>query len=41
MVKSRDYDPKAGVDSLKVVPVSKAAARQRTGRAGREVTYYR
>ncbi|PRP85344.1 hypothetical protein PROFUN_07052 [Planoprotostelium fungivorum] len=36
MVKSRSFDSRAGVDSLKVVPVSKAAARQRTGRAGRE-----
>jgi hypothetical protein len=27
----------SGIDSLTVVPVSKAAARQRSGRAGREV----
>ncbi len=35
-VKSRAYNPKTGLEALKVIPVSKASARQRTGRAGRE-----
>lgn len=30
----------AGLDSLQVQPISKAAAMQRSGRAGREVLYY-
>lgn len=34
-VKIRAYSPKAGVESLVVVPVSKASANQRAGRAGR------
>ena len=36
VVKERYFDPKTGMESLKVVRISKAAARQRTGRAGRE-----
>lgn len=36
MVKSRAYDPLNGMEALKVVPISKASARQRAGRAGRE-----
>lgn len=36
VVKERMYNAKIGIDSLTVVPVSKAAARQRSGRAGRE-----
>ena len=35
-VKARDYSAKLGADSLQVVPVSQAQARQRSGRAGRE-----
>ncbi|KAJ3113158.1 DEAH-box ATP-dependent RNA helicase prp22 [Phlyctochytrium bullatum] len=34
-VKEKMFDPKTGVDALLVVPVSKAAATQRAGRAGR------
>ncbi len=33
-VKSRGYSARLGADSLQVVPVSKAQARQRSGRAG-------
>ncbi|XP_024384968.1 pre-mRNA-splicing factor ATP-dependent RNA helicase DEAH10 isoform X1 [Physcomitrium patens] len=36
LVKARAYNPRTGVESLEVVPVSKAQARQRSGRAGRE-----
>lgn len=36
LVKARIYDPRVGVESLTVVPVSKAQALQRSGRAGRE-----
>jgi ATP-dependent RNA helicase DHX33 len=36
MVKGRGYNPSIGLDFLTVQPVSKAQARQRTGRAGRE-----
>ncbi|KAJ3284564.1 putative ATP-dependent RNA helicase dhx33 [Borealophlyctis nickersoniae] len=36
MVKMRGYNPKIGIESLTVQPISKASARQRTGRAGRE-----
>jgi len=36
LVKARAYQPKTGMDALVVVPISKAAARQRSGRAGRE-----
>ncbi|KAL5553616.1 hypothetical protein UlMin_041017 [Ulmus minor] len=35
-VKARSYDPKRGLESLIVVPISKAQALQRSGRAGRE-----
>jgi len=34
-VKQSAYDPKLGMDSLVVVPISQAQARQRSGRAGR------
>lgn len=34
-VKEMWYDPRVGMDTLKVVPISKAAAEQRKGRAGR------
>ncbi|KAL2630690.1 hypothetical protein R1flu_015376 [Riccia fluitans] len=34
-VKQKSYNPRTGMVSLIVTPVSKAAARQRTGRAGR------
>ena len=33
-VKARSYSARTGGDSLQVVPVSKAQARQRSGRAG-------
>lgn len=33
-VKARSYSARLGSDSLQVVPVSKAQARQRSGRAG-------
>ena len=33
-VKARGYNAKLGADSLQVVPVSQAQARQRSGRAG-------
>ena len=36
VVKERFFDPKTGMESLKVVRISKAAARQRAGRAGRD-----
>ena len=35
-VKSRSYNPGIGADLLQVMPISKAQAWQRTGRAGRE-----
>lgn len=35
-VKARNYSAKLGADSLQVVPISQAQARQRSGRAGRE-----
>ncbi|KAL5828622.1 hypothetical protein ACOSQ3_018090 [Xanthoceras sorbifolium] len=35
-VKARSYDPSKGMESLIVVPTSKAQALQRSGRAGRE-----
>ncbi|KAF8063655.1 RID1 [Scenedesmus sp. PABB004] len=35
-VKARGYSARLGVDSLQVVPVSQAQARQRSGRAGRD-----
>jgi ATP-dependent RNA helicase DHX8/PRP22 len=34
-VKQNCYDPKLGMDSLQVVPISQAQSRQRSGRAGR------
>jgi ATP-dependent RNA helicase DHX8/PRP22 len=34
-VKAKSFNPQTGLESLKVVPVSKAQALQRTGRAGR------
>ncbi|MDP2435195.1 MAG: oligonucleotide/oligosaccharide-binding fold domain-containing protein, partial [archaeon] len=36
LVKSKTYNPKTGLEALLTIPVSKAAARQRAGRAGRE-----
>ncbi|KAG5390522.1 hypothetical protein IGI04_032063 [Brassica rapa subsp. trilocularis] len=36
VVKARTYDPNKGMETLDVVPVSKAQAIQRSGRAGRE-----
>ena len=35
MVKQKTFNPKTGMESLVVVPCSKAAAKQRAGRAGR------
>ena len=40
MVKARGYNPLIGLDLLLVQPVSKAQARQRAGRAGREQPGY-
>lgn len=34
-VKQKIYNPKSGMDSLVVTPISQAAAKQRAGRAGR------
>lgn len=34
-VKQKIYNPKTGMDSLVVTPISQAAAKQRAGRAGR------
>jgi len=34
-VKENVYDPKLGMDALQITPISQAAARQRSGRAGR------
>eukprot|EP01132_Coremiostelium_polycephalum_P010062 gene10062-12334_t len=36
VVKSKIYNPKIGIDSLTVIPISQASAKQRSGRAGRE-----
>jgi HrpA-like RNA helicase len=36
MSKVRTFNPKIGIETLAVQPVSKASAMQRTGRAGRE-----
>eukprot|EP01103_Thecamoeba_quadrilineata_P011611 TRINITY_DN2802_c0_g1_i1.p1 TRINITY_DN2802_c0_g1~~TRINITY_DN2802_c0_g1_i1.p1 ORF type:complete len:522 (-),score=107.66 TRINITY_DN2802_c0_g1_i1:21-1586(-) len=36
LAKARAYNPETGVDSLLVLPISKSAARQRSGRAGRD-----
>eukprot|EP00668_Euglena_longa_P014547 GGOE01018537.1.p1 GENE.GGOE01018537.1~~GGOE01018537.1.p1 ORF type:complete len:689 (-),score=223.50 GGOE01018537.1:334-2400(-) len=38
MVKAREYNPNTGLDALRAVPVSRAQARQRAGRAGREAS---
>ena len=35
MFQLRAYNPKTGMESLTVVPISKASAQQRAGRAGR------
>lgn len=35
MCKQNSYNPRTGMDSLIVTPISKAAAQQREGRAGR------
>ena len=40
MVKARGYNPVIGLDLLLIQPVSKAQARQRAGRAGREMPGY-
>ena len=40
LVKSRGYNPLIGLDLLLVQPISKAQARQRAGRAGREMAGY-
>ena len=37
-VKQKVYNPKMGMDSLMVVPISQAASDQRSGRAGRTGT---
>ncbi|KAA6399795.1 MAG: putative ATP-dependent RNA helicase DHX8 [Streblomastix strix] len=37
-VKQNCYNPRLGMDSLQIVPISKASAKQRTGRAGRTNT---
>lgn len=34
--KQRHFNPRSGVDTLAVGPISQAAARQRAGRAGRD-----
>ena len=34
-VKQNSYNPRSGMESLMVTPVSKASAKQRAGRAGR------
>jgi HrpA-like RNA helicase len=36
MVKVRGFNPKTGIETLTISPVSKASANQRSGRAGRE-----
>ncbi|KAH9627003.1 hypothetical protein KSS87_020654 [Heliosperma pusillum] len=36
VVKARNFNPKTGVESLSIIPTSKAQALQRSGRAGRE-----
>ncbi len=37
VAKVRGYNSKIGIESLTIQPISKASARQRMGRAGREV----
>lgn len=39
MVKARMYNAREGADTLQIVPISKAQARQRTGRAGKNLVY--
>lgn len=34
-VKQKQFDPRTGIESLAVVPISRVAATQRAGRAGR------
>ncbi|KAK9676052.1 hypothetical protein RND81_11G050600 [Saponaria officinalis] len=36
VVKARNFNPRTGVESLSIIPTSKAQALQRSGRAGRE-----
>ncbi|KMT08916.1 hypothetical protein BVRB_6g136350 isoform A [Beta vulgaris subsp. vulgaris] len=36
VVKARNYNPRTGIESLNIIPTSKAQALQRSGRAGRE-----
>ncbi|KAK9668204.1 hypothetical protein RND81_13G041200 [Saponaria officinalis] len=36
VVKARNFNPRTGVESLSIIPISKAQALQRSGRAGRE-----
>lgn len=40
LAKMRGFNPKIGVESLLLHPISKSSAWQRTGRAGREVCRY-
>ena len=35
LCKQKSYDPRTGMEALRVVPISKASAEQRAGRAGR------
>ena len=37
--KQKSYNPRTGMESLIVTPVSKASAQQRSGRAGRRITH--
>ncbi|ERN01629.1 pre-mRNA-splicing factor ATP-dependent RNA helicase DEAH10 [Amborella trichopoda] len=37
LVKARSFNPRTGMESLVIIPISKAQALQRSGRAGREV----
>jgi HrpA-like RNA helicase len=41
LVKVRGYNSKTGVDTLDILPISKASANQRAGRAGREVDVFK
>lgn len=40
LAKERAFNSRIGIDSLMVSPISKAAARQRCGRAGREASHF-
>jgi len=40
VAKVRGYNSKIGIESLTIQPISKASARQRMGRAGREVSFF-